>query len=149
MKSISFTIPGNQDDPKGNPVAYTRSTQGGQWLPKVKKYREWKDHVREIFLAKCVDEKLITHADFRDLIYIHPDGKPIRFDGRKARMELSITYKDKTHADSDNVFKGIADALFHNDKYLSGSFDFDYALAGSVKVVIYFLDNEMAKPRRI
>jgi Holliday junction resolvase RusA-like endonuclease len=31
------------------------------------------------------------------------------------------------HADPDNVFKGIADALFKNDKFLDGSFVSDYA----------------------
>jgi hypothetical protein len=150
MKTITFTIPGNQDYPKGNPIPYTRSTQKGQWKPAVRKYNEWKQYVRGCFLAHCVDEGLISNSEFRDLLYIHEDGKPIRYyQKQRCEMHLQIYFKDHAHADSDNIFKGIADALFENDKYLEGSFKFDYSLAGSVKVVIHFSDNEMAKPRRI
>lgn len=145
MSHIAFTIYGNQKNHKGNPIPYTRSTQAGQWKPNVVKYREWKEYVRGAFLAECVDRGLINHKDFKDLLYILPGGNPIKFDGRKAIMNIVIYFMDDTHADCDNVFKGIADALFVNDKYLAGSFDFAYAHSGRVDVVIHFT-NEMGKP---
>lgn len=146
MKSIEFTIHGNQELDYGNPIPYMRSTQGGQWKPNVRRYNAWKQHVRGCFLAKCVDEKLINHEEFKHLLYIHDSGKPIIYHQKmRCEMHIMIHFKNHAHADSDNIFKGIADALFENDKYLSGSFDFNYALAGSIDVVIYFLDYEVGK----
>lgn len=138
MQTIKFTITGNQENDRGNPIPYTRSTQGGQFKANVRRYNAWKEHVRGAFIARCVDEKLLTHRDFKDFLYVLPNGKPIRYDGRKARMDMQIYFSNKAHADSDNVFKGIADALFENDKYLSGSFDFSYAQCAKVEVVIHF-----------
>lgn len=43
--------------------------------------------------------------------------------GQKAYMDLLIEWKDNTHADPENVFGSIADALFLTDKDLCGSFD--------------------------
>lgn len=40
-----------------------------------------------------------------------------------------VFYKDKRHGDTDNVAKGINDSIFQkplNDKYIAGSYDFDY-----------------------
>ncbi len=51
-------------------------------------------------------------------------------------MILAIKFCDKAHGDSDNIFKGIADALFDNDKYVIGGFDYEYATEGSVDVLI-------------
>lgn len=39
-----------------------------------------------------------------------------------ATMSLKIYWKDCRHGDPDNIFKGIADTLFENDKHLDGSF---------------------------
>ena len=38
-------------------------------------------------------------------------------------MHLKIFWADETHGDADNVFKGVADSLFENDKELDGSFE--------------------------
>ena len=70
------------------------------------------------------------------------EKKPIKNTGKKVYMSLKITWADKTHADCDNIFKGIADALFQNDKYLaSKGFDYKYAKdkCGKVEVEIEFL----------
>lgn len=40
-------------------------------------------------------------------------------------MDIFATYKHNAHADTDNVWKGISDALFQNDKNVIGSFDFE------------------------
>lgn len=55
-----------------------------------------------------------------------------------ARMDIQIEFASDVRPDPDNVFKGIADALFENDKYLSGSFDYSYAKEGRVLVKITF-----------
>lgn len=148
MKSIIFTIPGNQEDRTGNPIPYTRSTHAGQWKPKVIRYNKWKEYVKDAFLAKCVDEDTYHNLDFKNLIAYFL-GKPIKKSNIKMQMHLSIYYKDHKHCDSDNLFKGIADALFEDDKYLEGSFKFDYALAGRVDVMIHFMDYEVGKSRNI
>lgn len=41
----------------------------------------------------------------------------------KARMDIRIYWMNGIHGDPDNIFKGIADALFKNDKFLDGSFE--------------------------
>lgn len=39
-------------------------------------------------------------------------------------MDIKIEWANGAHADGDNIFKGIADALFVNDKQVSaGSFE--------------------------
>lgn len=109
---MQFTIYGNQEDKKGNPIPYHRSTQGGQWKPQVRRYHAWKDYVVKAFCEQ---------TETKD-----KGKKPIEKSPEKLNMALLIYFKDKTHGDSDNIFKGIADALFENDKYISGSFDYDY-----------------------
>jgi hypothetical protein len=57
---------------------------------------------------------------------LHPerDEKPLIVPkGKKIYMDILIEWKDNTHADPENVFGSIADALFQNDKDLCGSFD--------------------------
>lgn len=53
-----------------------------------------------------------------------------------ARMDILIRWKNGTHGDPENVFGAIADALFHQDKYLAGSFDWDRKEKGSGKVEV-------------
>ena len=99
-----FTIYGNQENIKGNPIPYFRQTQASSRFNKnARRYHAWKDYVRK---AANISDKLVTEG--------------------KLTMDIKVYFKDKTHGDSDNIFKGIADAMFKNDKYLSGSFDFDY-----------------------
>ena len=47
---------------------------------------------------------------------------PIKIESYRAEMHLKIYWADEKHGDADNVFKGIADSLFENDKELDGSF---------------------------
>lgn len=109
---MKITVKGNQEDVKGNPIPYHRTTQGSYWNKSSKRYNAWKNHVVN---AYC------------DQTGTKDDGKkPVKKSVERYNMDIMVYFKDKTHADSDNVFKGIADALFENDKYLSGSFDFDY-----------------------
>ena len=136
MPKFSFTIHGNHKSNTGNPVPYTRVTQGTKFTDKAMSYASWKEHVKGSFLAYCVDQKYLNHKDFKALLYALPDMKPIVKSKKKCHMSIMITFVDDTHGDSDNVFKGIADALFQNDKYLSGSFDYQYGEKGKVDIVI-------------
>ena len=129
MKKISFTIKGNQENPKGNPIPYLRTTQKSQWTDKAIRYHEWKDYVRAAYIdalqAKNREKKI-------ELL----DKKPIPAGKEKQKMSLQISFKDKTHGDCDNIFKGIADALFMNDKNLIGDFDFEYSPKKEGKVIV-------------
>ena len=71
-------------------------------------------------------------GDAHDLI----QRKPIKAVAWKQRMDLMIYYADETHPDSDNVFKGIADALFMNDKHVVGSFDYEHDREGGGRVEV-------------
>lgn len=135
MRSIHFSIIGNQEDKTGNPIPYMRSTQGGQWKPNVMRYNQWKGHIVASYLDALGEIKKIDRADFgemHDLI----QRKPIKASKEKIYMNIMITFKDKTHADGDNIFKGVADALFMNDKYVAGSFDYQYGDVGRIDVEI-------------
>lgn len=108
-----FTIQGNQDNPLGNPLGYHRATQGSKWNDKYKRYQAWKDHV-------CDAMRDAGHLPYTI-------RKPLTTDKAVwTRMDIKIYFANDARSDPDNVWKGIADALFDNDKYLSGSFDFDY-----------------------
>ena len=137
-KSLFFKIYGNQEDPRGNPIPYLRTTQKSQWTDKAKRYQQWKDYIRANYLDALGAVKKIDRADFgeaHDLI----QKKPIRASDHKQKMSLQICFKDKTHADCDNIFKGIADALFMNDKHLVGEFDYSYVekgVGGSILVTL-------------
>lgn len=122
MNEYRFTIYGNQENLLGNPIPYFRQTQRSSKFNKgAIRYHEWKDYVRSA-INDCCKTKLTKS----NLLVIDT----------KACMKLNIFFKSKIHADSDNIFKGIADSLFENDKYLSGSFDFSYSNEPRVEVVI-------------
>lgn len=131
---IHFLIPGNQEDLEGNAIPYTRTTQGSKWSPKYQRYGAWKNYVIK-------HSKLKEGFDKKGKLL-----KPIAIpDGYKAVMNLRVFYTDNTHPDTDNVFKGIADALFQNDKRLAGSFDFwvKPKAGGIVEVEIFLIKIEM------
>lgn len=132
-KKITFTIWGNQEDRAGNPIPYHRSTQGGQWKPAVMRYNAWKSYVVAHYFDLLFPDKVIKTKDYGDA-RAKLSRKPIPKSDKKMRMDIAIYFVDKKHADSDNVFKGIADALFENDKYLAGSMDFFYSDRGRVDV---------------
>jgi hypothetical protein len=128
VKEYIFRIPGNQEDPERNPVAYKRSTQGGQWDPGVRRYNAWKGYVQKHFMKAFPKEF--------DPLKIHPLTTS---KNKKAYMGLKIFWAGGVHGDPDNIYKGIADALFEGDKYLACSgFDFEDSpeRKGRVDVVI-------------
>lgn len=127
---VRFTIYGNQDDRFANPIPYTRMTQHTKWLPKSQRYFKWKDYVKGFYIGEASKLKGINNFDLLK-------KKPIPKSTKKIKMSLMIYFKDKTHADCDNIYKGIADALFENDKYLvCGGIDYVYDIQGRVDVII-------------
>lgn len=138
MKIITFTIKGNQENPSGNPIPYTRTTQGSVWSDKSARYQKWKSYVVSKYI-KALES--LGNAERNTLVEEHDLNKlkPIKDNKRRSHMKIMIYFCNKAHPDSDNVFKGIADSLFANDKYLSGEFYFDYAKEGYVEVTIQFL----------
>ena len=106
---MKFTVENNGK----NPVPYKRTTQRGKFSPEYKKYQAWKNRVVAAFIL-ANKNRLPHHVLEKD---------------KKYYVNIMCYFKDKTHGDTDNVAKGINDAVFQkplNDKYVAGSYDFDY-----------------------
>ena len=114
---FNFTIDGNQEKASGNPIPYHRVVGKALWLPAARRYNAWKIHVRKSFFAAY--PRMMANKSLED--------PPIDMElGPGSRMDIKIKYGSLLHADNDNIFKGIADALFENDKGLNGSFESSY-----------------------
>lgn len=138
---IAFILNGNQEDPAGNPIPYTRTIRG-RWRADAVRYMAWKKFVVQEFLA--------TREGGDSLKNVIDTGFPILLDkGQKARMEIMIYWKDHTHSDPDNVFKGIADSLFKQDKNVAGSMDFEMSPDKKGKVEVSILIYENGKDNKI
>lgn len=100
-----------------NPLPYKRTTQRQKWVDEgYKKYQEWKSFILCEFFKQNKITKQLSGAYF---------------------VEVKMTFKDKKHADPDNVAKGINDAIFKNDKFVSGKYTFDYANSAGITILIY------------
>lgn len=136
IQNETFTIEGNHEDKAGNPLPYLRRTRNDLWKPASIRYNAWIQYVRKqcymqttlterelttMLSVKMVAGKKVTH---RTTTTLHPFVlEPTQY----AHMAITIWWANEAHADPDNIFKGLADALFKNDKHLSGSFDFVHA----------------------
>lgn len=117
MEEINFIIHGNDESLTGNPGGYTRMLKGSQ-KPSAIKYRLWCIHVRKEYNKQI-------HRETRNKTWEEISReKPLTTTKEKpARMDIEIDFADDKRSDCDNVYKGIADALFENDKYIMvGSF---------------------------
>ena len=134
IEEVRFVIRGNQENPDGNPVPYVRSTQRGQFKPTVMRYNMWKHHVIKVFY------------DSHPRYFPRVGGAPV-YSGKifnssknlKFKVGLFIHWGSDNHADPDNIYKGIVDALFKNDKHVAiKEVDYDYSpdKKGSVEIVI-------------
>jgi len=96
-----------------NPAPYKRTTFRQKFMDKeYQKYLLWKSNIVATFARK-----------FGKL------PKNVFSKNKKYYVNIKVFYKDKTHGDTDNIAKGINDAIFQrplNDKYIAGSYDFDY-----------------------
>lgn len=131
IKKLSFVVKGNQDDWHGNPIPYTRVVKRALWVPEAKRYNAWKSYVRRSFYGEY--PAYLMRAGNTLLT----DLQPFRTSSAsKARMDVRIYWMNGIHGDPDNIFKGIADALFKNDKFLDGSFESNYSPDGKGRVEI-------------
>ncbi len=120
--TITFIIHGNQEDQRGNPIPKIKKTAWQYWTPEAKRYAAWKKHVQFAF----IDAVAAEHPELSQRIVqcLTRTGKPIELGTlERARMDIKISWKNEAHADGENVFGSIADALFKNDKKLDGSFE--------------------------
>lgn len=106
---LKFTVKCNNH----NPIPYKRTTQKQKFKDQdYHRYLCWKDAIITEFMLK-----------FNKYPY------QILAKNKKYYIDIVAYYKDKTHGDTDNVAKGINDALFQsplNDKYIAGSYDYKY-----------------------
>jgi len=106
--NINFTV-----FSPNNPVPYKRTTQKAKHVnADYKKYQGYKQKIYVSFIKKTGN-------------YPHV----LLNKSKKYYVEVMAYYKDKTHGDTDNVAKGVNDAIFAkplSDKYVAGSYDFDY-----------------------
>lgn len=136
LSPIKFTIYGNHENEAGNPIPYTRTTQKGKWGAKYQRYVMWKSHVQDAFLKafpgkENTDMRRVWNKNFLNF------NKPIALrKDEKVKMSIMITFVGERRGDPDNIFKGIADALFANDKNVAGNIDFQSGEKGKVEVEI-------------
>lgn len=112
---IAFTIYGNQENKGGNPIPKLKMTGRQHWTPKAQGYVAWKEYVNKI----CQKSMQETPP------YYLPTSMVKTFcldKNQTAYMDLTIWWANEKHADPENVFGSIADALFENDRHLNGSF---------------------------
>lgn len=135
MKTIHFTIHGNQNDPMGNPTPYKRTLRG-HFRPDARDYFQWKEYVRrELFLGATDDM-----GDRIDIRFSYPDEYPLLSAPKEpVAVHMKIWWNNGHHGDGDNIFKGIVDAILKDDKCVwAGSFEsrLDPEKKGRVEVVI-------------
>lgn len=121
-----FTLTGNQDNHHGNPVPFQRVLAQKMRASSIR-YLEWQQFVRATFKDQC---RLFS-------------SKGTKFDAPitlgssdQAIMAIHIVWANEQHGDADNVWKGIADALFVNDKHVVGCFTASHGTRGSFEVHI-------------
>ncbi len=124
-------IHGNQEDTTGNPLGYFRTTQGSYWNDGSKRYHAWKDYVVKHFCNQTGLKERIRAVGKSMQV-----DKPIVLEkGQTAELHIKIRFKNDVRSDCDNVYKGIADALFKNDKQImKGSFEAE-TIKGGVGIV--------------
>jgi len=131
---IEFLIKGNQEDPTGNPLGYTRTTQASKWNPKYQRYCKWKNFVVGACMAKMpkvggfeatiIDDELEggdVHILSGAMKFSNKDFHPFIISKSIVIMDIRIKWANERRSDPDNVFKGIADSLFKDDKNVYGS----------------------------
>lgn len=121
MKTVSFTIAGGPAGLQENPIPYTRTTQRAKFSPRYLRYQEWKTFVVAKYLDVTFPKTQIKREDFGEMHDLL-EKKPIK-KGVRARVMLNIHFAHSTngkctHADPDNVGKGIIDALFMDDQHV-------------------------------
>lgn len=134
----TFRIVGNQEDRAGNPIPYTRTMRFSK-AHSAKRYFAWQHHVRAAFIGSLNGKVLTAFARER---------QPIVLEDLHAFMDIIICFDGENHGDSDNVWKGIADSLFFNDKHVAGSFEYIHGSRGWVDVNIWIQAPALVEPAK-
>lgn len=99
-----FEIRGNQENPKGNPIPYHRTTTRAKWIdPAAKRYAAWKKFVQQHALEAGLNiGKLKKNGYYR--------------------LDVTCFFVGENHGDPDNCRKAIQDSLFEiaGDKHVWG-----------------------------
>lgn len=133
--TYSFTINGNQENPLGNPIPYTRTLKQ-RMTSSAARYLDWMGYVRSQFASQC--------CDARGVVAIMQGQMPITLaKGQKAGVAIKVYWANESHGDLDNVLKGILDSLFSDDKCvnaLKASSEMSAEKKGRVEVIITISD---------
>lgn len=113
-----------------NPVPYKRTTQRAKYSKDYKKYLDFKTLMGDKFCLQNPDAPKELYRVGKDW-HARPLLKGAYF------VDVIAYYKDKTHGDTDNIAKAVNDALFDDDKFVSGIYQYKYAKSGGLKVRIY------------
>lgn len=132
--NLEFTIEGNPDDPTGNAVPKLKMTGKQHWTKKAQRYVAWKEHVCSAFFQGLKNMQSEERAEMEEFVDYLTHVKPLFTGTKKVHMDLMIYWKNGRHGDPENIFGSIADAIFDQDKYLAGSFDFEEKPVGAGRV---------------
>ena len=151
--NLEFEIVGTHEG-DNHALPKIKKTKAQHWTKEAQRYVAWKRHVQTAF-TDSVKGKNFEQSDAQRLVQISP--YPPEITGRKqititpaayCHMEIFICFKNRKHADPENIFGSIADALFHNDARLRGSFDFsENEPKARVKVRIAIASEEEMKQK--
>lgn len=115
-KPVTFTI-------SGNPVPYLRMTQGQTKLMRIPDNRISPAGLK-------IKERIRRYLTWKDWVYANAVKAMPYYDNspkNKVYLDIMIYFESKVHGDADNIWKGIADAMFKSDKNVVGSFDFEFS----------------------
>ena len=119
---FSFTINGTHEGRQKNAIPKIKKTARQYWTKEVKRYTLWRKHVQAEFLQqlKEVNGKEAVKLAENVLIKL----RPIPDTKKRIEVKMIIYFKGERHADPENVFGSIADALLQQDKHVKGEFDY-------------------------
>jgi hypothetical protein len=112
-KKIAFTI-------VGDPVPYLRMTQGQLKLLHVP---TWKISPQGLKTVK----RIRRYFSYKDDVRLA--ARVFKFSRRpesKIYLNVFVYFRNRKHADPENIRKGIQDSLFEQDNKVAGSVDFGY-----------------------
>ena len=109
MKHV-LVIHGNHENPQGNPIPYERMTQRGKFVR----------HDAQRYLAWVKFVQLQWQLQVKEPLPAVKNGS--------YRIDVLCCFKGEAHADPDNIFKGLVDAICKNcgDKHVAGSVTFTH-----------------------
>ena len=130
MKISSFII-------GGDPVPYLRMTQGEVKLMRIPDHKLRPGGLR-------IKTAIRRYFAYKDRVHIAAWAKRVDPEPKgKTYLNVMIYFRNRRHADPENVRKGIQDAIFSKDKMVAGGVDFDYDHENPrVEISVYEYESE-------